>query len=276
MIRLGPEHRSGTTSVDLGVRLRRLARRLLPFELRLLVARLRRSYRDRRAGFRFATQDIGRAAFQHGFGAYRRPFIDYPGQGALASAKRHNQEVMARALDGVVVPPGAVFSLWRLAGRPTASAGYERAAAIRGDVLTSDIGGATCLLSTVLYNTALLGGQEIVERHCHSADTYGEARYFELGRDAAIEYGWSDLRFRNSLPVPVQVRVRVSDAAVETELFTETPIPVSCEIEVREAFRTSSELCVRTRRAVSVNGVQSSIEDLGESRYIRWTAGREA
>ena len=187
--------------------LRRLARATVPYELRLQVVLARRAWRDRQAGTTFAAQarETPRPAFEHG--GYELPFTDYPGQEGLARAKRHNQRVLGEALDGTVVGPGETFSLWRLAGRPTAHAGYAAAAAIKGGRLTTDMGGSTCLLSTVMYNAALLAGMEIVERWAHSVDTYGDSRYFELGRDCAIEYGYRDLRFRNGFAYPVTVNV---------------------------------------------------------------------
>ena len=102
-----------------------------------------------RANTLFATRSSAgkRAAFEHG--AYELPFIDYPGQEQLAEAKRQNQRLLGDALDGTLLQPGETFSLWRLSGRPTAAAGYAPAAAIRSGVLTTDMGGSTCLLSTV-------------------------------------------------------------------------------------------------------------------------------
>jgi vancomycin resistance protein VanW len=111
-----------------------------------------------------------------------------------------------------------VFSVWRTAKRPSAARGYARAAALKDGVLTTDIGGAICLLSTVLYNVGLLGALEIVERHCHSVDSYGENRYFEPGRDAAIEFPYLDLRLRNPHAFPVWLGVRVDEQRVAAEL----------------------------------------------------------
>ena len=57
--------------------------------------------------------------------------------------------------------PGETFSVWRLAPRPTAARGYAVAAALKDRRLTSDVGGAICLLSTVLYNAGILTGLEV-------------------------------------------------------------------------------------------------------------------
>ncbi len=155
---------------------RQLARRLLPYELRLRVRLVRRAWHDRRQHTIFAATHGDPEQFPHTVCSYERRFIDYPGQEAFALAKRRNQARLARDLHAIVINPGETFSVWRLAGRPTRRAGYLPAAALKAGVLTSETGGAVCLLSTVLYNVALLGALEITERYCHSVDTYGERR----------------------------------------------------------------------------------------------------
>ena len=222
------------------IALRRAARALVPYEVRLRIALARRGWRDRRAGAVFSAKAGAGAppAFEHG--VCELPFIDYPGQEGLARAKRRNQRVLGEALDGAVLLPGETFSLWRLAGRPTASAGYAAAAAIRGGMLTTDVGGATCLLSTVMYNAALLAGMEITERWAHSVDTYGDMRYFELGRDCAIEYGYRDLRFRNGFGYPVTVNVDVSDERVRVAIGAGRPRDFDVELAVSAPVREPS------------------------------------
>lgn len=270
--------------------LRRAARALVPYEARLRVALARRAWRDRRDGTVFAGRKRAevQAAFEHG--VYELPFIDYPGQEGLAKAKRHNQQVLGEALDGVVLRPGETFSLWGLAGRPNAAAGYAEAAAIKSGRLTTDTGGATCLLSTVLYNAALLAGLEIVERWAHSVDTYGDSRYFELGRDCAIEYGYRDLRFRNGFSYAVAVHVDVSPERVRVAIGADEPRGFAVELAVSEAIREASPvrvvldsglqpgeeqviepgyegLCTRTVRTLTWPEGTRQEDDLGESRH---------
>jgi vancomycin resistance protein VanW len=212
------------------------------------------------------------ASYEHVIASYRLPLIDYPGQESSAEAKRTNQGLLASVLDGVVIRPGETWSLWRLAGRPTAVRGYASAAAIRSGVLTREIGGATCLLSTVVYNAALLAGLEITERHHHSLDTYGERRYFELGRDATIEYGYLDLRLRNRYPQPVRLGVTVDEAGVSVELRASRPAWFAVDIEVTplvpipSPLTTGSEIVVRTLRLTRRGGA-TRFDNLGVSRY---------
>ena len=271
-------------------KLRPLARRYLPYELRVRVALLRRALRDRRAGVVFA--DVSRSQpFPYQHSTYRGPMIDYPGQRHLGPAKRGNQRLLAAALDGAVLGPGETFSLWRRAGPPTAAAGYAEAAAIRSGRLVTELGGATCLLSTVVYNAALLAGLEVVERWYHSVDTYGDERYFELGRDAAIVYGYRDLRFRNPFGYPVRLGVEATEDHVGAAITAEAPRDFEVQLQVSEPLREphctivvvdpqmphGAEVVVepgydglrcRTIRIITWTDGKRQVDDLGASQHV--------
>ncbi len=231
---------------------RSLARRYLPARLRLAVVLARRRYRDRRDAVVFARERGDLASFPNLWGRYERPILDYPGQEQFALAKRRNQAILARQLDGVVLRPGEVFSVWALARRPTAAEGYLPAAALKDRRLTAETGGAICLLSTVLYNAALLAGLEIVERHCHSVDSYGERRYFELARDAAIEYGYLDLRFRNNRGTALMLSIEVGEEFLSVSLHGSEAATFRVELRVDPPTRFRPEEIVRRNPALAV------------------------
>lgn len=226
------------------------------------------------ARVRFATRVSGAderiGAFPFSFARYRIPYIDYPGQERHAAAKRNNHDVMASAFDRTVIAPSEVFSLRRSAGEPTAERGYQSAAAITAGTLIAEVGGAVCLMSTVLYNTALLGGMEILERWSHSIDLYGDARYFELGRDASVEYAYRDLRFRNTHPYPVMLRASTNNSGVAVWLSSSEPPPPPVQLTVRELDVAESpdvDLAVETVRRVSRGG-GLTIDYVSRSEYI--------
>jgi len=175
---------------------------------------------------------------------------------------------MAAALNGVEVGASEVFSLWRFAGHPTRRRGYLEAAALIDGELTSEVGGATCLLATVVYNTALLGGMEIVERANHSVDSYGDRRYFEIGRDAIIEYGYRDLRFRNPYRHPVRLHVWAHDDVVGACLTSDTPLSEEIDIDVTPVLRgADGRHGVRVTRRRTAGQQRDATEDLGWSWY---------
>ena len=247
---------------------RRLARRWIPRRLRAEAAIARRHLRDRRSGLTFAGARDSPDAFPHRFEGYRLPLRIYPGQEHLAAGKRHNQQLMASALHGARVEPGEVLSLWRRSGRPSARRGYLEGSAIVDGRITAEAGGAVCLLSTVLYNAGLLAALEIVERHAHSADIYGEARYFELGRDATIEYGVLDVRFRNPHPWPVLLEISADDSQVAAAFRAPTPDLPGVAIEVQQPpAQQAGLLSARTLRQITPPGGAPRTEDLGWSRY---------
>jgi hypothetical protein len=195
---------------------------------------LLRRFEDVRGGLRFAERRGRYAGYPYEVSCYWRRLIDYPGQEEAARTKRANQALLAKHLTDIVIEPHEVFSIWRLAPRPTRRRGYGEAAALRDGRLGMETGGAICLLSTVLYNVALLGGLRIIERHCHSVDTYGEARYFELGRDAAIEYGYRDLRFSNPHEFAVLLRIEADEDALRASLSAAAPVRFEVDIKVGE------------------------------------------
>jgi vancomycin resistance protein VanW len=224
--------------------------------------------------------------FPHRLCTYAITVLCYPGQEARFSGKRQNLETAMRAIDGVVVEPGALLPFWRCVGRPTTSAGYAPAAALKRGALTEEVGGSICLISTLLYNVGLLAAMDVAERYCHSVDSYGDARYFELGRDAAVEYAYRDLRLRNALPHPILLRARLDDGTAIAEAWAPCALDLRVSLEVsppefleaplvRCIDRELAEGCavddpgltgiaVRTRRTVWLDGSRRD-EDLGLS-----------
>ena len=113
---------------------------------------------------------------------------------ALQQGKVENLKRACRALDGLVIPAGAVFSFWRQVGPPSASRGFVQGRALQLGCMVPAVGGGLCQLSNALYDAALQAGCEIVERHPHSRIVPGSAA--ALGRDATVAWNYVDLRFR--------------------------------------------------------------------------------
>src|SRR4051794_1146991 len=105
-----------------------------------------------------------------------------PKERKLMLGKVHNLRLAARALDGIVVPAGTVFSFWKQVGRATVSRGFAVGRELREGCLIPTIGGGLCQISGALYVAALEAGLEIVERHAHSNP--GVSTSARVGRDA--------------------------------------------------------------------------------------------
>jgi vancomycin resistance protein YoaR len=113
--------------------------------------------------------------------------------------RAHNIRLAARAIDGLILLPGDLFSYNTVVGRRTRSRGYRLAPQIVDGELVPGVGGGVCQVSTTLYNAALLADLQIVERRHHQFPV----RYVPSGRDATVADGYLDLRFRNHLDGPV-------------------------------------------------------------------------
>lgn len=149
----------------------------------------------------------------------------------LAEGKVHNLRVAARAFDGIVVPAGATLSFWKQLGRATRSRRFVPGRELREGCLVPSVGGGLCQLSNALYETALKGGLEIVERHRHSQVVPGSLA--EIDRDATVFWNYLDLRVRSLRPWRLEVKldgdtltVRVrAEASAEAHAVPLAPTP---------------------------------------------------
>ncbi len=126
----------------------------------------------------------------------------------------HNMRLAARTIHGLLLAPGQIFAFWRRVPRPCPGNGFTPGPVfLDGNVATS-VGGGLCQVSTTLFGAFLEAGLEILERENHSIDPWGEDRFVDLGRDAAVAYGYKDLVVRNP-----------SDVALRLHLGVNVPVP---------------------------------------------------
>ncbi|GIV79473.1 MAG: VanW family protein [Litorilinea sp.] len=111
-----------------------------------------------------------------------------------SAARVHNIEVAAAKFDGVVIPPGGIFSFNQLVEDVSAANGFEDSLIIWGDRTAVGVGGGVCQVSTTIFRAAYAAGLPIVERYNHG---YVVSWYGEPGLDATIFTPTVDLRFRN-------------------------------------------------------------------------------
>ena len=204
--------------------LRRLARKLAPMPLRLAIAVTRRTLSDWRKQPAFATETADAAART---GLELAVTIAQPiRRTAHFEGKLHNLTLAARKLDGLTVPPGSTVSFWHVIGRPIEARGFQTGRAIVNDRLGADVGGGLCQVASLLYELGLRGGMTIAERHPHSRDLYTEdTRFTPLGLDAAIVWGFKDVRWQNPHAQDVVLSFNVEGETLHGSLLSATPIP---------------------------------------------------
>jgi hypothetical protein len=162
---------------------------------------------------------------------YACPLINPPAQRHLFENKIHNIQLAIGRMQPFVLAPGQDFSFWRCALAPTIENGYRAGAMFVNRRVTTSIGGGLCQLSGLLYNLALLAGLDIIERHNHSIDAYGEARYIPLGRDATVAHGHKDLRLRNPHRFPVALQLQVGELEAAGTLWGAQALGCAIRIE---------------------------------------------
>jgi len=123
-------------------------------------------------------------------------------------AKVHNIQLAASRLNGIAVPPGAIFSFNRALGPATLAAGFQIGYSIavnsagQMETIPSEAGGI-CQVATTLFHSAFWAGYPIVERNSH---LYWIARYGQpprglKGLDATVDDAYGvDFKFRNNTP----------------------------------------------------------------------------
>ena len=102
-------------------------------------------------------------------------------------------------LNGVLIPPGEVFSAIKYAGPFTAENGYLPEEIIKGDRIIKEVGGGMCQIGTTLFRMAMNSGMDITERYNHSlvVSYYADPVNKNPGTDAALYDPFLDLKFKN-------------------------------------------------------------------------------
>jgi len=122
-----------------------------------------------------------------------------------------NIKIAASKFNGIVIPPGGVFSFNEHLGEVTAEQGYEESLIIWGDRTVADVGGGVCQVSTTAFRAAFWGGFPILERWPHAY----RVRWYEppLGLDATVYAPLLDFRFENDTGAFLYITTAVDEVA---------------------------------------------------------------
>jgi hypothetical protein len=118
-----------------------------------------------------------------------------PEERFLLAGKIQNLRLVVKALNGLEIPAGEVFSFWKQTGRTNRFRGFVEGRELREGCIIPNIGGGLCQISNGLYDAALKANFEVVERHAHTQVVAGSLA--EQGRDATVFWNYVDLRFRS-------------------------------------------------------------------------------
>jgi vancomycin resistance protein VanW len=234
---------------------RSLARRLLPFGVRLELLRLRRL-----PGWLVETPTIARvrlpaskcSEFRHLLARHASPLARATSTAppALQRGKERNVALAVRLLDRLLVPPHRIFSYHRTIGRPTRLRGFRPGLELHEERPEAGIGGGLCQVSNTLYLLALRAGMTILERHRHALDLFPDhQRTVPFGCGATVFYNYADLRWENVLPQPVLLRLQIREGELIGEVWTPEDPGWRAEIyEVEHRFFRDGDAWMRENR----------------------------
>ena len=141
----------------------------------------------------------------------------------------YNIRLASEVINGILVKPQEIFSFNKYVGPAEKADGYKEGTIIANGVFVNGYGGGICQVSSTLYNAVLLANLPIVERYNHSV--YGEAtKYVPLGQDAAIFYGFKDLKFKNNSDHVIVIFSKVFRDTIQVNIFGGNEDKVEVEI----------------------------------------------
>jgi len=129
--------------------------------------------------------------------------------------RTHNLRLAATAISGVIIKPNAEFSYNNTVGPRVVERGFREAPIFVRGKLEPGVGGGICQVSSTLYNTVLITGLDILERHIHSRTV----PYVVPGRDATVAFGLRDFRFKNPFKYPVGILTQIDSSHLTVDIY---------------------------------------------------------
>ena len=134
-------------------------------------------------------------------------------------SKIFNFSLASKKVNGVIIYPNEIFSFWKVIGNPNSQ--FQKGRTIQNGEIVEDVGGGLCQVSGIIYYMSLVAGLDVLERYNHSTDIYNDdTRFCPLGTDAAIVYGYKDLRVRNNYSFPLKFEIEIGDQLISIKLLS--------------------------------------------------------
>lgn len=145
-----------------------------------------------------------------------------------------NLRIAASCIDGLILPPGAVFSFWRLVGNPTSKRGFLPGLVLHAGQYGQGVGGGLCQMTNMIYWLTLHTQLSVVERYRHSYDVFPDAnRTQPFGSGATCVYNYRDLRIQNTTNRTYQLRLWLTDTDLCGQWRADAPDDARISVEER-------------------------------------------
>ena len=138
----------------------------------------------------------------------------------LQEQKIINLQQAVKKLNGVIIKPGDIFSLWQIIGKPNAKSGYVNGMLLANGKIVEGLGGGLCQMSNFLYWIFLHAPIETIERYHHSMDVFPDSgRTLPFGSGATILYNFIDLQMKNISPYPLQLKIWLTEHHLKGQIL---------------------------------------------------------
>ncbi len=151
----------------------------------------------------------------------------------LDEGKIENINIAIKHLNGIIIPPGTVFSFWKHVGRPTVKKGFKKGLVLSGGQLKEDIGGGLCQLSNLIAYMFACTECYFVERKHHSKDVFPDSgRTIPFASGATVFFNLIDLKVKNTYSFPLKLNLRTT--ATQLRGSISAPIQLDYSIKIKE------------------------------------------
>ncbi len=130
-----------------------------------------------------------------------------------------NITLTAARLNGVLIPPGGVFSFNNIIGDISAATGFRQAYVIKEGRTVLDDGGGVCQDSTTLFRAVLNAGLPVLKRTAHAYRVGYYEQGFPPGLDATVFYPSVDFQFKNDTPASILIQAYTYGTTLYVDLY---------------------------------------------------------
>lgn len=164
---------------------------------------------------------------------------------ASNEGRRQNIENGTSKINGIVVYPDEVFSVYEVAHPFEPENGYAIGGAYENGMVVDSYGGGICQVSTTLYNAVIRAELEVVERFPHSM----VVTYVEPSEDAAIAGTYKDLKFKNNTNTPIYLEGYTSGGVLHFNIYGEETREANRKVTFESEILSTTEPGVRFQAA---------------------------
>lgn len=153
----------------------------------------------------------------------------------LDEGKIENIKLAIENIDGIIIPPGKIFSFWKYIGKPNIKKGYKKGLIISDSRLIEDTGGGLCQLSNLIAYLFASTQCEFVERKHHSRDVFPDSgRVVPFASGATVFFNLIDLKVKNVYDLPIKINLRITDTQLRGSIGAAKKLNSYIKIEEKD------------------------------------------